>query len=52
MRYRPIVDHWCCFDGSLLPPQLIAQSSGESVEIIDSHRWRTFSKLLGGTNHE
>ncbi len=50
--YRLIVDHWYCFDGSMLPPELIAQSSGESVEIIDSHRWGTFSQSLGGTNHE
>jgi predicted ABC-type ATPase len=50
--YRSIVDHWYCFDGSTLPPELIAQSSGESVEIFDSEHWSTFSQSCGGMKYE
>lgn len=30
--YRSLVDYWYCFDGSMLPPELFAESSGDSVE--------------------
>jgi predicted ABC-type ATPase len=37
--YRSVVDQWSCFDGSRLPPRLIAQSEGTSVEVVDHSKW-------------
>ena len=48
--YRSIVDHWSCFDGSMLPPFLFAQSAGDSVEIIDSQRWESLVGSIGENN--
>jgi len=50
--YRSLVDYWYCLDGSKLPPELFAQSSGESVEVKNMSRWEIFSQSIGGTKHE
>jgi len=45
--YRPVVDQWSCFDGSRLPPRLIAQSEGSSAEVFDQSTWQLMEQLKG-----
>ncbi len=45
--YRPIVDCWSCLDGSKLPPKLLAQSLGDTLEVFDAQRWKQFQNATG-----
>lgn len=45
--YRPVVDQWSCFDGSQLPPKLIAESNGSSSEVFDDSIWKLFRASKG-----
>jgi predicted ABC-type ATPase len=45
--YRPIVDCWSCMDGSKLPPKLLAQSLGDTLEVFDALRWKQFQNATG-----
>ena len=45
--YRPVVDCWSCFDGSKLPPKLLAQSLGDALEVFDVPRWKQFENATG-----
>ena len=47
--YRPVVDQWFCFDGSRLPPRLIAQSEGSSARVFDQSIWKLFELQQGET---
>jgi len=45
--YRPVVDQWSCFDGSRLPPRVIAQSEGSSAEVFDQSTWKFIEQPKG-----
>lgn len=45
--YRPVVDQWSCFDGSRLPPGLIAQSEGSSAKVFDQSVWKLIEQSKG-----
>ena len=45
--YRPIVSHWSCYDGSQLPPRLIAQSMGTDMEVFDERTWKHIEASKG-----
>jgi predicted ABC-type ATPase len=45
--YRPVVDQWSCFDGSRLPPRLVAQSEGSSAEVFDHSTWKLIERPKG-----
>jgi predicted ABC-type ATPase len=48
--YRPVVDQWTCFDGSRLPPRLIAQSEGSTAKVLDPTIWKLMEPLKGNNS--
>ncbi|MEI8022478.1 MAG: AAA family ATPase [Schlesneria sp.] len=47
LLYRPIVNHWSCFDGSQLPPQLIAQSKSSTMIVYNDTTWKLIEATKG-----
>ena len=45
--YQPVVDRWSCFDGSRLPPRLIAESRRLSTEVLDRATWGLIERFRG-----
>ena len=45
--YRPVVDQWSCFDGSQLPPCLVAQAEGFTAEVFEPSTWTLIEHFKG-----